>query len=281
MKSTIRAASRPIVLAAIRDGEWRSHVQSKLDTCGVLVFVDDARDLPAAATGCAPDVALWHLDALIDSVNAYAAAFREFRRVAPRSAIVAYGQIGRATAQLLFVAGRVGVDRVLLRGFDDLKRGVYDALQSTRIEVAIRNTLERCDVPMGSAAIAFERCLRSTSAGPISVQQLASALHVNRKTVSTWLRRADLPPPEQLISWCRVYWVAHLLRDDNRSVADVARTLQFSSESDLRRMVARHAHCAPSGLRGFVGADVVLAAFPRVSAPGSAPTPHPSTAAPH
>jgi AraC-like DNA-binding protein len=281
MRSTIRAASRPVVLAAIRDSEWRSHVQSKLDACGALAFVDDARDLPAAATGCAPDIALWHLDGLVDSIDAYAEAFREFRRVAPHSAVVAYGQIGRATAQLLFVAGRVGVDRLLLRGFDDLERGVHEALQSTRVEAAIRNTLDRCDVPAGSAAAAFEHCLRSTSAGPISVQQLSAALRVNRKTVSTWFRRAALPAPEQLISWCRVYWVAYLLRGDDRSVADVSRTLRFSSESDLRRMVARHAHCTPSRLRGFDGADVVLAAFPRAAAPSDVPAPHRSTGTPH
>jgi AraC-like DNA-binding protein len=281
MQSTIRATSRPVVLAAIRDREWRSHVQAKLGACGTLAFVNDARDLSAAATGNAPDVALWHLDSLDHSVDAYATAFANFRLVAPRSAVVAYGQMGRATAQLLFIAGRVGVDRLLLRGFDDLERGISEALQTTRIESAIRRALERSEVRAGPAAIVFEHCLRSTSAGPISVQQLATALHVNRKTIGTRLRRAELPAPEQLISWCRVYWVVHLLRDGRRSVADVARTLQFSSESDLRRMVARHAHCTPSRLRACDGADVVLAALPRVSAPDDAPTPHRSTAAPH
>jgi AraC-like DNA-binding protein len=281
MKSTIRAASRPIVLAAIRDGEWRLHVRSKLDACGILTVIDDARDLPAAARLHMPDVALWHLDTLVDSIDAYVAAFRDFRLVAPRSAVIAYGHVGRATAHLLFVAGRVGADRVLLRGFDDLERGISEALQSTRIESAIRHTLERCDVPAGSAATAFEHCLRTTSVGPVSVQKLSAALHVNRKTVGTWLRRAELPAPERLISWCRAYWVAHLLRDEDRSVADVARTLRFSSESDLRRMVARHAHCTPSRLRGFDGADVVLAAFPRAGTPSDAPAPHRSTGTPH
>ncbi|HTA72651.1 MAG TPA: helix-turn-helix domain-containing protein [Gemmatimonadaceae bacterium] len=281
MKSTISATSRPIVLAAIRDGEWRSHVRSTLDACGILTFVDDARDLSAAARQRMPDVALWHLDGLVDSIEVYAAAFRDFRLVAPRSAVVAYGHVGRATAHLLFVAGRAGADRVLLRGFDDLERGINEALQSTRIESAIRRTLERCDVPAGSAAAAFEHCLRTTSAGPISVQNLSAALHVNRKTISTWLRRAELPPPERLISWCRVYWVAHLLHDERRSVADVARTLRFSSESDLRRMVARHAHCTPSRLRGSDGADVVLAAFPHAGAPSDVPAPHRSTGTPH
>ena len=51
MKSTIRAASRPIVLAAIRDGEWRLHVRSKLDACGILTFIDDARDFMSGNTG--------------------------------------------------------------------------------------------------------------------------------------------------------------------------------------------------------------------------------------
>src|SRR5262249_26301499 len=135
------------------------------------------------------------------------------------------------------------------------------------------------DLPPGPATVTLDQCLRSTSTGSISVQQLANAIRVNRKTVGVWLRAAGLPAPERLISWCRVYWVAHVLGDNDLTVADVARALHFSSESDLRRMVARYAHCTPTRLRDN-GADIVLAALSRVRESSDRQISHRSTAIP-
>jgi AraC-like DNA-binding protein len=266
------------VLAAIRSAEWRSHVQSALRG-DALVFVDDARDFSLAVTRGVPDVALWHLDRLATSIDTYASAFRAFRRAAPFGAIIAYGAVGVAIPHLSFVAGRIGVDCLLLRGVDDLASGVRQTLASGRLETTIRETITRLGVQTGPANVALTHCLRSTRTGPIGVQQLAHGLQVDRKTVSRWLRQAALPAPEQLISWCRVYWVAQLLNGDRCSVAEVARTLRFSSESDLCRMVARHARCTPSRLREN-GSDVVIAAFSRASAPGDTRMSHRSTATP-
>jgi AraC-like DNA-binding protein len=274
-------AARPVVLAAVRDAEWRTHIQSKLNACSTLAFVDHARNLSAAASERAPDVTLWHLDDLSDPVAAYAEAFWKLRRIAHRTVILAYGQMDRTTARLFFVAGRVGVDRVLLRGFDDLEVEVRGAIRSTAVEGAIRRMLGVLAIPAGPAVFALAQCLRAARTGPMTVQQLASDLNVNRKTVSTWLRSAGLCAPERLISWCRVYWAADLLRDDRRSIAEVARILRFSSESDLRRMVSRHAQCAPMRLRSVDGVDAVVAAFPRVRAPDEEQTPHSSTGTPH
>lgn len=277
-KAASTGQSSRTVLAAIRNAEWRSHVQSALRG-DALVFIADARDLPTAVARGVPDVALWHLDRLTTSIEAYASAFRAFRHAAPSGAIVAYGAVGFAIAHLSFIAGRIGVDRLLLRGVDDLASGLRQTLASVRLETTIRDTITRLGVLSGPANRALTHCLRSTRTGPISVQQLADKLQVDRKTVSRWLRQAALPRPEQLISWCRVYWVAQLLDGDRCSVAEVARTLRFSSESDLRRMVARHARCTPSRLRDN-GADAVIATFTRASAPGDMRMSHRSTVMP-
>jgi AraC-like DNA-binding protein len=253
---------RPVVLAAVRDEEWRCHVHANLVTWTTLTFVEDARQLCDAALRDEPDVALWHLDGLTATADEYAMAFHALRRVAPRSVVIAYGQMDRAVAPRLLVAGRIGVDRLLFRGFDDLNRGVREVLRATQVDSCIRGVLTRLDIPPGSPALTFAQSLRCARAGPSTVQQLAQALMVNRKTVSAWLRGAGLPAPEQLISWSRVYWVAQLLEDDRRTIADVARELRFSSLPDMRRMVSRHAGCTPRQLRANGGASTVFAAFP-------------------
>jgi AraC-like DNA-binding protein len=164
-------------------------------------------------------------------------------------------------ASLLLVAGRVGVDHLLLRGLDDLARGIREVLTSPPSESDVNDAVATMALPSGPAVSTVAHCLRRAMAGPLTVQQLADQLQISRKTVGVWLRDAGLPAPEQLIGWCRVYGVARLLADPRRSVAQVARVLNFSSESDLRRMVSRYLGCTPTQLRDGGGVSLVTAAL--------------------
>lgn len=249
----------PIVLAAIRDREWRSHVRALLDAWSTLAFVDHPLDLPGAVTPC-PDVVLWHLD-LTGPIDECEVAFHRLRRVAPRAAVVAYGQVERGIASLFLIAGRVGVDRLLLRGVDDLARNVRDLVVPVPSEVDVRATLERLGLSVGPAAATVAYCLRRAACGSFTVQELAQDLQVSRRTLASWLRRAGLPTPERMIGWCRVYGVARQLSDPTRSVGQIARDLRFSSESDLRRMVSRYTGYTPTQLRERGGASAVVSAL--------------------
>jgi AraC-like DNA-binding protein len=252
-------AHRPVVLAAVRDPEWRQDVRIRLDAWSSVVFVEDVHQLPLAATQNPPDIVLWHLDRLLDvSAEAYTATFQRLRRVSPCTAVIAYAQVDRAVASLVLIAGRVGVDRLLLRGYDDLELGLRDIWSSTRIDTAIRGALVQLDIPPGSAALAFTHCFRRASTGSITVADWASELHVNRKTLSLWLHAVGLPTPEPLIGWCRVCGVALALADPRRSVARSARMLGFSSPTDLRRMVSRYVGCTPTEMRLAGGVTMVL-----------------------
>jgi AraC-like DNA-binding protein len=253
---------RPTVVAAIRDDEWRSHVRARLDAWSTLAFVEDVNQLPPVATTCTPDIVLWHLDSALDSTaDVYGAVFEELRRVAPSAVVIAYGQIDRAIAPLLLAAGRAGVDRLLLRGLDDLELRLRESLRSSEIESTIRAALAQLNLPRSSAALAFSYCLRRANVGAITVHQLANELHVNRKTLSVWLRSAGLPAPQLLIGWCRVCNVALALANPKRSVAQTARLLGFSSATDLRRMVSRYIGCTPTEMRLAGGVTMVLAAL--------------------
>jgi AraC-like DNA-binding protein len=265
-RAHVRARPPLTVLVVMRDMEWRSHVRTVLARCGTLAFTDDVRRLAGLAEQEAPDVVLWHLDGLADSAEPYVTIFGHLRRIAPWTTVVAYADMGRAATTSLLLAGRVGVDRVVLRGYDDLEWSVHDVRRSSHAEAAIQELLRHLNVTLGPVAITVTRCVRQACVGPLTVSQLAQDLEVDRKTVGLWLRRADLPPPQKFIGWCRVYGVAQLLAHPERSVAQVARIMRFSSESDLRRMVMRYAGCTPSQLRARDGVALLLSRLHRGSA---------------
>jgi AraC-like DNA-binding protein len=250
----------PIVLAASRDQDWRAHVRLKLDTWSTLAFVDHINQLPRVVTST-PDVVLWHLDESVESSDGYAAAFHYVKRVAPHSAVIAYGEPGRATASHLLLAGRVGVDRLVLRGFGDLAQSVREVWRAAPVETYVHEVLARLDLSPGRAATAVAHCLRRTAIGPLTVQHLAEELDVTRRTLSAWCRVADLPAPERLIGWSRVCGIARLLADPELSIGQISRALAFSSESDLRRMVSRYVGCTPTRLRESGGVTAVIDAL--------------------
>jgi AraC-like DNA-binding protein len=250
--------SPPIVIAAVRDAEWRAHVLTTIAGCVRLTFVQDVSELCPVAEVKVPDAALWHLSNDTGTTDTCIDAFRRLRRIAPRCRVIAYGQMDHALAPLLLLAGRVGVDQLLIRGFDDLERTIHQILDAANTEALIRETVTRLEVAPGRAMLTLTRCLRLAVAERTTVQTLANELRVNRKTVGVWLREAGLPSPEWLIGWCRVYWVAQLLRDGRKSIGHVARVLHFSSGQDLRRMVARYAGCTPTQLRDGSGVERLL-----------------------
>jgi AraC-like DNA-binding protein len=246
---TVGASTLPSVIAAVRDQEWRSHVRSRLGRETQLRFVDDILELPVSATTLRPDIALWHVEGTFAMDEPYALTVRQLRQIAPDMTIVAYCEVSRAIAPALLSAGRIGVDRVLIRGFDDLLCGVRDLIDSSHADREVRELLIRIGRLPDSAALVFSHCLRRARIGPFTVQQLADDLNVDRKTLRNWVRRAGLPTPERLIGWSRVLAAARLLKGSRRTVGVVAELLGFASGSDLRRMLARYTGYTPSDVR--------------------------------
>ena len=266
--------SRPTVIAAVRDDEWRTHVVSHLTAWASITFVLDPRELPAAATATTAAVALWHLSRPSDVDEECGSVIAQLRRAAPGIRVVGYCQVSRSVAPLLLAAGRVGIDGLLMRGFDDLTIGLRKALDMNGPPPYTGTVLSQLRVTRIPAGRLLARCLEDAASGPISVESLAKQLRVSRRTLRNWLHQAGLPAPEVMISWSRVFAVAHALEDANRSISAVARALRFSSGSDMRRMVMRYVGCTPTELRerGGVAAvthalDAQISARQRTGAP--------------
>jgi AraC-like DNA-binding protein len=239
------------VVAAIADDEWRVHVRSLLDSWATLTVLPHIRLLPEAT----PDIVLWHLGSSDDIDDACVTALRRFRRYSARTILVAYCRISVPVAPLLVAAGRVGIDRLLLRGHDDLRVGLRRELEDHGLAAMSREVIARLALPEDDAWLIVAHCVRRAATTVLTVEQLAAELGVNRRTLHYRLRHAGLPSPEQIISWTRLLLAAALLEGAHGSVASVAARLGFSSESALRGMLLRYAGLTSRELRrgdGFV-----------------------------
>jgi AraC-like DNA-binding protein len=208
-----------------------------------------------------PDVVLWHLGSAEDATDACVAALRRFRTYSVRSLVVAYCRISVPVAPLLVTAGRVGIDRLLVRGYDDVRASLRHELEDRGIEVVSRDVLARLALPDGKAWEVVAHSVRCAATTVLTVEALARDFGVNRKTLQNWLRAARLPSPLAVIGWTRLLVAAALLETPQRSIASVAERLGFTSESALRGMLARYARVTPREMRQGDGFARLLGAF--------------------
>jgi AraC-like DNA-binding protein len=79
--------------------------------------------------------------------------------------------------------------------------------------------------------------------------ELARAFHITTRTLSRWCRRAQLPPPRQLLAWMRILIAAELLDDSGRTVSDVALACGYSADAALRQALRSFINFTPTALR--------------------------------
>jgi len=252
--------SNAVIVAAVSDHEWCTHVRATLEPWTTVRFVPTLRALGTYA-GQPAELLLWHLGEMGDADDACLIALERLRRRWTQTAVVAYCRLSVPTAPLLVAAGRVGIDRLLLRGHDDLRDAIRQELRERGVARATRDVLAQLELPPGPGARVFAHCVQRVATTGLTTDLLASDLGVHRKTVRNWLRAASLPSPEQVIGWSRLFVAASLLRAPNQTVASVAAWLGFASESALRGMLARYAGMTPCELRRPDGFTRLIATF--------------------
>lgn len=144
---------------------------------------------------------------------------------------------------------------------------------------ALRTTVRRL-LPEGFPGRATALVLRAAdvaSAGG-NADDISRSLRVSRRTVSRWFRRSRLPAPRRLLAWLRLLRAARILDDTERTVATVARTCGYASDSNLRTALARFVGRSPRKLRregalASVGVRFRQEITPRGAARGTSPPP--------
>lgn len=84
---------------------------------------------------------------------------------------------------------------------------------------------------------------------PLTVDGVARALFVTRKTLYWRSVQAGLPAPQQLLGWCRLLAASSLLEDRGRRVDHIALDLNFPSGTALRNLLHRYCGLSPQALR--------------------------------
>jgi AraC-like DNA-binding protein len=191
-----------------------------------------------------------------------AAEIRRLRQRAPRLEVVAYGDFtGRAAADAFSLA-LLGVREVVCTGGGgggpDVARCLREHLNRGPLEAAVEALATR--VPAG-----VHRWLASALRSPapsLTVPLLARSAGCSPRTLRRTLQAAALPSPEQLLAWRRLLHAARLM-DDGRSADSVARDLEFSSGSALRKSLKQVTGLRPRELAAGGGLRLLATLFLR------------------
>ncbi len=83
----------------------------------------------------------------------------------------------------------------------------------------------------------------------LTVDGVARALGLHRKTLAERCSLAGTLPPQQMLGWCRLLAAAVLLEDHGRPVDHIALELDFPSGAAFRNMLKRYTGLSPAELR--------------------------------
>lgn len=203
------------IRAAVRD----QHAVVVCESWGELTRVCETEPVYLAA-----------FDLYADGGTAYLDRVRLLQRRFPKLALVAYVAASAERAHDLFDAGRVGVDVLVIADRDDSEASLatlFEQAEARTVVSSVRLALADAkpaarDALLTAVTRAHER---------LTAERLARVLAVPRRLLSSRLLDAGFPPPQQLVTWGRLFVAAHMLEDRQRSVESVAYALHFASGS--------------------------------------------------
>lgn len=227
---------------SIRFCERQSELLTLVENNLAGVVVVDMRDREGAST--------------LDSV-------RQIREFFPSIPVVLYCAISPETSRDVLEFARAGVNDLVLRGVDDLRFSLRTALSTAADHCSARTILKELEDVVPAGILPMVRYCLENGRRAITVEDVASALNVHRKTLVDRLTSAAMPPPSAIIAWCRLLVSARLLEDPGRSIEQVALLLDFPSGTSMRNMVKRYTGLRPGEVRQNGGVRCVLHAFKR------------------
>jgi AraC-like DNA-binding protein len=190
-----------------------------------------------------------------------APAVRRLRQDFPRSPVIAYAPNHEHCATDILAVAQAGVNGLLLKGFEDSGFALLAALEAAEDHsIAQRASKELSPLLTPSTRPILEYCL-SHARENVSVERMADALGVHRKTLVVRLGQEGLPSPRELLHWSRLLLAAHALEDAGRSLEQIALALDFPSAASLRNMMRRYTGWPIAELRAPGGFERVLAAM--------------------
>lgn len=187
---------------------------------------------------------------------------RRLRARAPAVEVVALADFTRCPPADAFALAVLGVREIVCTAEGDAAARVAAALGAHLnrgpMEAMVESLASRVPPPVHRWLAPFLLSPR----GAATVPALARAALCSPRTLRRTLRAAGLPPPEELLAWRRLLHAARLL-DDGRSADSVARAMDFSTGSALRKSLKRLTGFLPGELRRQGGFGALATLFLR------------------
>jgi AraC-like DNA-binding protein len=184
---------------------------------------------------------------------------RAIRAAHPGVVIVGYATKSDLSSAILGFA-RAGVDELVVASLDDGGSALRSALTSAVRRSGADRLLEEVSALVPESFRPLVRFCFERAAEAPDVPSVARALGVSRQALVERARRAGLPAPRELLTWCRLLVAAQLLADWGGAVDQVAIELDFPSGNGLRNALRRYAGASVREVREG-GATTLLAAF--------------------
>ncbi|HEU4566161.1 MAG TPA: helix-turn-helix domain-containing protein [Gemmatimonadaceae bacterium] len=251
------------IAGLVVDREARARIAQALRGHGHAVFCESSVELRAV-------LARQHVTAVLMELRDRAGALTTsmvalLRRDYPSVPVVVYAALAPTTPHDLLAAAKAGASGIVLKGVDDAGVALRTALTSAADDCVARRIMGELEPALPGRVRRrvqpiLEYCVLHARSAP-TVDGLARALGIDRKTLVNRLRSAGLPPPSAVIGWCRLLLAAHLVEDAGRTVEQVALELDFPSGAALRNMLKRYTGLQPREVRERGGLACALAAF--------------------
>jgi AraC-like DNA-binding protein len=259
---TMRRVYRPVLLLH-PDPRLRARVQAACGEEYRVAELEGWRELEEAVreapSGATVVVDPYRSESRAGGKPGLAPELREMLAAYPSTPFIAAMEVSPGGHDDLRQLGRWGVVQVVAIGHDDTVPAITRRLHAARGR-PMRALLEQVLPPetSGRARAIIEAAADVVTAGEHG-RDLASSLHVSRRTLLRWCERAGLPPPRRLLAWMRILLACELLDDPGRSVLSVARNAGYAADSGLRRITEKFLKASPTELRE-------VGAFPRAAA---------------
>ncbi len=166
--------------------------------------------------------------------------------------VVVYTSLTPDTLKATLELSKYGVQHVVLRGFDDEPRRFRELLERQLAYGMGDQVLEQLAAPLALLPVPLGNAITRLFNAPHtfqSVEDLATAAGITRRSLDRWLDKAGLAPARTLLMGARLARAYHFMRDPGYLLEDVTRKLGYPTARLFARQVRDATGLAPSELR--------------------------------
>ena len=256
-----KPSQRPLVVALVNGAAERSRIRDAVHARHDVAFVARVPELEQLLQRATASIVVLIVEGSDSDERSTCDLIRATRVGNAAMPIVGYCHAGIRYSYDIRALVMAGVHELLFRGIDDAGvalRTVIASAQRASVGEVVGAALKRM-VPDTLAQ--FVERVASHPAESQRVKQVAQALGYNRKTIGSHCTQAMLPPPQELLAWCRLAVVGYLLGSTSLNVETIAQRLDFPSDTALRNLIKRYMGIRATDVRAQGGLRCVLLAM--------------------